>query len=93
MKNESDYLDIIKNEISTIKEKAVEDLGVTEDMRIDYYGLSLDSLQLMTLLVRLEAELEFEMDESDLSLVKFVFVRDIIQMLKEKRNAEGSRDE
>lgn len=79
--------DIIKTKIVEMKEfTATEAQCINYESYIDYNGIGMDSLQLLTLLVCLEEECGFELSDTDLSLTQFTQIKDLVSMICEKCN-------
>lgn len=73
---------------NVIKAKIIEIKGETRKINIndyiDYRGGGLNSIELLTLIVNLEEHFEFETDDEDLSLERFIFIKDIVDLVSEK---------
>lgn len=79
--------DIIKKKIVEMKEFTEEEAKcINYESHIDYNGIGMDSLQLLTLLVCLEEECGFELSDTDLSLTQFTQINDLVSMICEKHN-------
>lgn len=79
----------IKEKIVELKEfDESEEKTIDLESYIDYNGIGMDSLQLLTLLVCLEDECEFELSDTDLSLTQFTQVKDLVNVICQKCNSE-----
>lgn len=78
-----EILHIIAAKINQIKNENKE---IMEEDYLDFRGIGLNSIELLTLIVHLENELEFETDDADLSLSHFSYVKDLIDSVYEKIN-------
>ena len=79
--------DVIKTKIVEIREFTAEEAQcIHYQSHIDYNGIGMDSLQLLTLLVCLEEECGFELSDTDLSLTQFTKINDLVSMICEKCN-------
>lgn len=80
-----EYYEIIKSKIIELKDfNESEADRINLDEYIDYNGIGLDSLQLLTLLVCLEEECGFELSDTDLSLTQFTQIKDLVNIIYNK---------
>lgn len=78
---------IIKKKIVEMKEFTEEEAQcINYESYIDYNGIGMDSLELLTLLVCLEEECGFELSDTDLSLTQFTQINDLVSMICGKCN-------
>lgn len=85
--SKGECFDIVKTKIVEMKEFTEEEAQcINCESYIDYNGIGMDSLQLLTLLVCLEEECGFELSDTDLSLTQFTQINDLINMICEKCN-------
>lgn len=79
---------IIREKIVDLKELSkTEETTINMESYIDYNGIGMDSLQLLTLLVCLEDECGFELSDTDLSLTQFTQIKDIVNVICDKCNS------
>ncbi len=79
---------IIIEKIANLKELSKSEAeAINMDSYIDYNGIGMDSIQLLTLLVCLEDEYEFELSDTELSLTQFMQIKDIVNTIYDKCNS------
>lgn len=85
--NKSAIYQIISDKIKEIKENEIEEISI--ESALDYRGLGLNSLEMMTLLVYLEDYFEIEFDGEKMLLENYETVSHLIKVVEELKE-EGS---